>query len=73
MHLLHVCLYLVRELRLDSRLDQRLLHPRVVLLQASRCMLERRLGANLLLLKGDLRLVLAVWVVVLLLLMLEML
>ena len=73
MHLLHVCLYLVRELRLDSRLDQRLLHPRVVLLQTSRSMLERRLGANLLLLKGDLRLVLAVWVIVLLLLMLEML
>ena len=58
-HLLDLYLYLVRRLRLYTRLGLRLLHPRVVLLQ---------LGANLLLLVSDLSLVLAVCVIALMLL-----
>ena len=59
MHLLDLYLYLVRSLRLYTRLGLRLLHARVVLLQ---------LGANLLLLVSDLSLVLAVCVIALMLL-----
>jgi len=55
-HLLDLYLYLVRRLRLYTRLGLRLLNPRVILLQ---------LGADLLLLVSDLSLVLAVCVIAL--------
>jgi len=69
LHLLHLGLDLVQGLGLDSGLSLRLLHPWVVLGEA---LLEGRL-CGLLLLKGDLLLVLAVWVAALLLLILEVL